>query len=230
MSYYEDNNGWNWQCNGINPNSVNSNANVGKTTGIIALIASALALLNGGDKCGAINRLIGGGCCNTQAEAEAILAKAKADAELAEYRAREYTDKTTQELFNKIYAENKELSGYLCAERNRITELKGQIETDKAKGEVALLKMQLEQERAFNAYKGETDKRLCALEASVPLVQERCMSAIRAECEKRECADNAIVNYSNGMFVPVRNADVTVGTTSTARIPYNPLPCEHKCA
>jgi hypothetical protein len=230
MSYYEDNNGWNWQCRGVDPNSVNSNANVGKTTGIIALIASALALLNGGDKCGAINRLIGGGCCGTPAEAEAILAKAKADAEIAGYKSREYTDKTAQDLYNKIYAENKELSNYLCAERNSITELKGQIETDKAKAEVALLKMQLENERAFNAYKEETNRRIGALEASVPMVRDQLYCAIDRERERRECADRIIIDYSNGMFVPVQNADVTVGTTSTARTPYNPLPCERKCA
>ena len=149
-------------------------------------------------------------------------------AENAELKAEKYADKTSQDLYNRIAADNKELSGYLCAERNRITALEGQIETDKAKGEVALLKMQLENERAFAAYKEETGRRICALEASVPMVQERLMGAICAERKDRECADNAIVNYSNATFYPKQVADITVGTATTAQVTYNPLPCQCK--
>ena len=43
------------------------------------------------------------------------------------------------------------------------------------------------------------------------------------EAERRCCADNKIVNYVNSTFYPINVADVTVGTTSTARTTYNPL-------
>lgn len=151
-------------------------------------------------------------------------------AENAELKAEKYADKTSQDLYNRIAADNKELSGYLCAERNRITALEGQIESDKAKAEVERLKAQIESERALHALKNETDKRLCALEASVPLVQERCMGAICAERKDRECADNAMVNYMNATFYPKMVADVTTGTTTVAQVTYNPLPCQCKCA
>ena len=46
------------------------------------------------------------------------------------------------------------------------------------------------------------------------------------EAERRCCADNKIVNYTNSTFYPINVANVTVGTTSTARSVYNPLcPC-----
>lgn len=49
-------------------------------------------------------------------------------------------------------------------------------------------------------------------------------SAIARERDDRCCADNAIVNYSNATFYPKMVADVTVGTTTTAQMVYNPLP------
>ena len=223
MSYYERDN----CCNGgINLNSVNAKANAGLVTGIIGDVLGFLAV---GDRGSALQRIISGGCAHNMAEAETILAQIKAQAEIGELKAEKYADKTAQDLFNKIYADNKELSGYLCAERNRITALEGQIETDKAKGEVALLKMQLENERAFAVYKEETGRRICALEASVPMVQERLMGAICAERKDRECADNAMVNYMNNTFYAKQVADVTTGTTTTRQVVYNPLPCQKGC-
>ena len=195
-----------------------------------AIVAAVTAFLNAGNPSGAIGHLLTNGCARNVGEAEAIIAQIKAQAEISELKAEKYADKTAQDLFNKQYAENKELSGYLCAERNRITALEGQIETDKAKAEVERLKAQIESERALFAFKAETDKRLCALEASVPLVQERCMGAVFAEREKRECADNAMVNYMNATFYPKMVADVTTGTTTVAQVTYNPLPCQCKCA
>ena len=47
---------------------------------------------------------------------------------------------------------------------------------------------------------------------------------IKLEAERRCCADNAIVNYSNATFYPKMVADVTVGTTTTAQMLYNPIP------
>jgi hypothetical protein len=48
-------------------------------------------------------------------------------------------------------------------------------------------------------------------------------SAVALEAERRCCADNKIVSYVNGNFYPVSVADITVGTTATARETYNPL-------
>ena len=47
---------------------------------------------------------------------------------------------------------------------------------------------------------------------------------IAMEAERRCCGDNAIVNYSNATFYPKMVADVTVGTTTTAQMLYNPIP------
>lgn len=50
---------------------------------------------------------------------------------------------------------------------------------------------------------------------------------IDREKDERKCADNTIVTYVNGMFYPIQKADITVGTTSTARTVYNPLCCNN---
>lgn len=47
---------------------------------------------------------------------------------------------------------------------------------------------------------------------------------IKIEAERRCCADNSIVNYANATFYPKMVADVTVGTTNTAQMLYNPIP------
>ena len=54
-------------------------------------------------------------------------------------------------------------------------------------------------------------------------------TAIARERDERCCGDNAIVNYSNATFYPKMVADVTVGTTTTAQMLYNPLPNCGKC-
>lgn len=54
-------------------------------------------------------------------------------------------------------------------------------------------------------------------------------TAIARERDERCCGDNAIVNYANATFYPKMVADVTVGTTTTAQMLYNPLPNCGKC-
>lgn len=54
-------------------------------------------------------------------------------------------------------------------------------------------------------------------------VADNANAAINLEAERRCCADNKIVNYTNNTFYPVSVADVTTGTTTTARTVYNPL-------
>ncbi len=58
----------------------------------------------------------------------------------------------------------------------------------------------------------------------IAAVESRLNGKIAMEAERRCCADNAIVNYANATFYPKMVADVTVGTTNTAQILYNPIP------
>lgn len=202
MGYYEN--------EGCHQFGSKAQANLNTVLGI----AGTVGLLNGND--GGLP-ILGGGNKTNELRAE----NAKLQSELL-------SRSIAQDLYNKMAADNKELSGYLCAERNRTTALEGQIATNKAEAEAASLRLQLELKDRDFAYRMDTEKRLGALEASVPLVQERCMGAICAEREKRECADNAIVNYVNATFYPKLVADVTAGTTTTAQVTYNPLPCQCK--
>ena len=61
------------------------------------------------------------------------------------------------------------------------------------------------------------------LDMKINGVAANAQSSIALEAERRCCADNKIVTYVNGNFYPVSVADVTVGTTATARELYNPL-------
>jgi hypothetical protein len=54
-------------------------------------------------------------------------------------------------------------------------------------------------------------------------VAANAQAGIALEAERRCCADGKIVNYVNSNFYPIEVADVTVGTTATARVPFNPL-------
>lgn len=44
------------------------------------------------------------------------------------------------------------------------------------------------------------------------------------ERRERRCADNTIITYTNATFYPKQVANVTVGTTTTPQVTYNPLP------
>lgn len=65
------------------------------------------------------------------------------------------------------------------------------------------------------------------LQQQIEAVAIASNNGINLEAERRCCADGKIVNYVNSNFYPIEVADVTVGSTSTPRIPYNPLcnPC-----
>lgn len=78
----------------------------------------------------------------------------------------------------------------------------------------------------FDVLQGEISElksKLAVAEAVQPWKDKAIYDAIALESERRCCADNKIVNYSNLMFYPVSVADVTVGTTATARTIFNPL-------
>ena len=87
----------------------------------------------------------------------------------------------------------------------------------------ALYKNQRDQ---FDVLKGQIDAlntKLAVQEAVEPWKNKSIYDAIALEQERRCCNDGKIVNYSNLMFYPVSVADVTTGTTSTARTTFNPL-------
>lgn len=65
--------------------------------------------------------------------------------------------------------------------------------------------------------------RALVLDMKINNVSNQATAGISLEAERRCCADNKIVNYVNGNFYPVSVADVTTGTTATARTTYNPL-------
>lgn len=69
----------------------------------------------------------------------------------------------------------------------------------------------------------ELKTKLAVTDAVQPWRDKAVYDAIALEAERRCCNDNKIMNYSNLMFYPVSVADVTTGTTSTQRIPFNPL-------
>ena len=66
-------------------------------------------------------------------------------------------------------------------------------------------------------------------EADLRAAKAELNSRIDMEAERRCCADNAIINYSNATFYPKQVADVTVGTTTTAQMLYNPIPNCNPC-
>lgn len=81
---------------------------------------------------------------------------------------------------------------------------------------------------ALQAEIGELRTKIAVQEAVTPWKDKAIYDAIALESERRCCNDNKIVNYSNLTFYPVSVADVTTGTTATARTPFNPL-CGCSC-
>lgn len=78
----------------------------------------------------------------------------------------------------------------------------------------------------FDVLQGEISElktKLAVAEAVQPWREKSIYDAIALESERRCCSDNKIVNYANLMFYPVSVADVTTGTTATARTTFNPL-------
>lgn len=83
----------------------------------------------------------------------------------------------------------------------------------------------------FDVLQGEISElktKLAVQDAVQPWREKSIYDAIALESERRCCSDNKIVNYSNLMFYPVSVADVTTGTTATARTTFNPL-CGCSC-
>ena len=61
------------------------------------------------------------------------------------------------------------------------------------------------------------------LQMQINGVAANAQAAVDLEAERRCCADGKIVNYVNSTFYPIEVADITTGTTATAKSLYNPL-------
>ena len=75
----------------------------------------------------------------------------------------------------------------------------------------------INQQTADSFVMAEKDLKCCCDKLAIQIERER---------DERKCGDNTIITYVNGMFYPIQKADLTVGTTSTARTVYNPLSCQ----
>lgn len=75
----------------------------------------------------------------------------------------------------------------------------------------------INQQTADSFVMAEKDLKCCCDKLQVQIERER---------DERKCDDRTIITYVNGMFYPIQKADLTVGTTSTARTVYNPLSCQ----
>ena len=51
------------------------------------------------------------------------------------------------------------------------------------------------------------------------------LCALNRERDERCCSDTSIVTYANATFYPKQVADISTGTTTSAQLVYNPLPC-----
>lgn len=78
---------------------------------------------------------------------------------------------------------------------------------------------------ALQAQIADLKTKLAVSDAVQPWKDKAIYDAIALEKERREAADCSIVGYTNCTFYPVNVADVTVGTTSTPKITFNPLSC-----
>lgn len=75
----------------------------------------------------------------------------------------------------------------------------------------------INQQTADSFVMAEKDLQCCCDKLAIQIERER---------DERRCNDNTIITYVNGMFYPIQKADLTIGTTSTARTVYNPLCCD----
>jgi hypothetical protein len=88
-------------------------------------------------------------------------------------------------------------------------------------GQLKEVREELCQQRVHNQ---RTEDSFALARQDLAAVKADLDGKIKLEAERRCCADNAIVRYANATFYPKMVADVTVGTTTTAQMLYNPLP------
>ena len=88
-------------------------------------------------------------------------------------------------------------------------------------GQLKEVREELCQQRVHNQ---RTEDSFALARQDLAAVKADLDGKIKLEAERRCCADNAVVRYANATFYPKMVADVTVGTTTTAQMLYNPLP------
>lgn len=185
--------------------SVNGKANAGLTTGIIGTAGVALPLL--ANLLG-VNGVMGcGGGCNSPACSENMLVNRY---ELGLEQANAAKDAEIALLKANTYNDQKALELYKYFD-----------------GEVKAIRAELAAQAVVNQKTADS----FALAASdLAATKRELCGQIQLEAERRCCADNSIVTYANATFYPKMVADVTVGTTTTAQVLYNPIPnCGGKC-
>lgn len=95
-------------------------------------------------------------------------------------------------------------------------------------GEVKAIRAELAAQAVVNQ---KTADSFALAAADLVAAKRELCGQIQLEAERRCCADNSIVTYANATFYPKMVADVTVGTTTTAQVLYNPIPnCGSCCS
>ena len=183
--------------------ATNGKANAGLTTGIIGTALGALNSMGGNGLLGGLFNG-GGNCCN----------------------------------------ENMLVNRYEAGQQARIAELETEVKLRDANtytdgklldlykyfdGELRGVRDSLCAQAIHNQ---KTEDSFVLARQDIANVESRLNDKIKLEAERRCCADNAIVNYANATFYGKNVADVTVGTTTTAQMLYNPIPncgCDCNC-
>lgn len=140
-------------------------------------------------------------------------------------------------------SENELVSRYELGQEAKIAELQSQIALRDANtyndqkflelykffdGEVKAIRAELADQAVVNQ---KTADSFALAAADLAATKRELCGQIQLEAERRCCADNSIVTYANATFYPKMVADVTVGTTTTAQVLYNPIPnCGYSCS
>lgn len=137
---------------------------------------------------------------------------------------------------NSGCSENMVVNRYELGQNQKIAELQSAIALRDANtyGDQKLLEVykyfdgQLKEVRDTLCAQAVTNQRTAdsfsLASADLAAVKQDLCNRIALEAERRCCADNSIVTYMNATFYPKMVADVTVGTTTTAQMLYNPIP------
>ena len=135
-----------------------------------------------------------------------------------------------------VCSENMPVNRYELGQESKIAELQSQIALRDANtyndqkslelykffdGEVKAIRAELAAQAVVNQ---KTADSFALAAADLAAAKRELCGQIQLEAERRCCADNSIVTYANATFYPKMVADVTVGTTTTAQVLYNPIP------
>lgn len=134
-----------------------------------------------------------------------------------------------------VNSDNIPVNRYEMAQERKISELEAAVAL-RDSNTFTDQKM-LEMYRYIDGKLGGIDERLChqavhnqrtedafaMVRQDIGAVRADLDAKIKLEAERRCCADGKIVGYVNGTFYPRQVSDVTVGTTTTQALLYNPL-------